>query len=166
MTDSCPCGSGRDYAACCGPLLDHGQPAPTAEALMRSRYAAYARNQLDYLEKTQLSRKRNLGNLRKTAIWNADVTWTGLRILATSDGGPKDSAGVVEFTAAYSKAGEAFELHEISRFKKQGGRWFYLDGRPGGQTEAPKPAAGPKVGRNEPCPCGSGKKYKRCCGAG
>ena len=124
MTDLCPCGSGRAYAACCAPFVEDGLAAPTAEALMRSRYTAYARNSLPYLEQTQLPRKRSVGNLRKTAQWNADVTWTGLRILAATEGGPDDTAGVVEFVAAYDKGGESFELHEVSRFKKQGGRWF------------------------------------------
>ena len=133
---------------------------------MRSRYTAYARNALPYLEKTQVPRKRSVGNLRKTAVWNADVTWTGLRILATQAGGPEDTTGLVEFVATYAKAGEACELHERSRFKKQGGRWFYLDGRPGGEVAETQPVVAPKIGRNDPCPCGSGKKYKRCCGAG
>jgi len=167
MTDHCPCGSAEAYERCCGPLLSRERPAATAEALMRSRYTAYVRNDVAYLEKTLMPRKRTTFNARKTLAWNADVTWTGLRILATSDGGTGDEEGVVEFIASFMKEGEAHDIHEISRFRRKAGSWFYVDGRPGGADSAQ--AAGavtpkPKVGRNEPCPCGSGKKYKHCCG--
>lgn len=171
MTKDCPCGSGQAYADCCGPILARKKAAPTAESLMRSRYAAYVRNDMKHLEKTLLPRKRTDFSARETLDWNADVVWKGLRVLATTDGGEGDETGVVEFTASFEKAGEARDIHEISRFRKKGGDWFYVDGRPGGDesadaelkasSEAP---AKPKAGRNEPCPCGSGKKFKRCCG--
>ena len=172
MTDDCPCGSGQIFALCCGPLLARKTPAPTAEALMRSRYAAYVRNDMRYLEKTLLPRKRADFSARETLDWNADVAWTGLRVLATSGGGEGDEEGVVEFTASFEKAGEARDIHEVGRFRKKGGAWFYVDGRPGGAEsadaadgDAAQPASPkPKAGRNAPCPCGSGKKFKRCCG--
>jgi SEC-C motif domain protein len=170
MTDHCPCGSGEAYARCCGPLLGREKPAPTAEALMRSRYTAYVKNDMAYLEKTLLPRNRTTFSARETLAWNADVAWTGLRILAARDGGTGDTAGEVEFTASYVKAGEARDIHESSRFRKKAGNWFYVDGRlhgEGGQETAiapDAPAPKPKVGRNESCPCGSGKKFKRCCG--
>jgi SEC-C motif domain protein len=170
MTDPCPCGSGQAYACCCGPLLRREKPAPTAEALMRSRYTAYVKNDMPYLAKTLMPRKRTTFNAGETRDWNADVSWTGLCVLATSDGGIGDEEGVVEFTASFVKADESRTIHEISRFRKKAGNWLYVDGRPGGEeataaaaapeTVAPKP----KAGRNEPCPCGSGKKFKRCCG--
>jgi len=170
MTEYCPCGSGENQARCCGPLLGGEKPAPTAGALMRSRYTAYALSQVAYLEKTLLPRKRATFHARETLDWNADVSWTGLRILATSGGAAGDEDGVVEFIASYVKAGEPHDIHEISRFKKKGGSWFYVDGVPGGaagEDGAASPgvvAPKPKAGRNEPCPCGSGKKFKRCCG--
>jgi SEC-C motif domain protein len=167
MTECCPCGSTAAYADCCAPLLDLQKRAATAEALMRSRYVAYVRNDMVYLEKTQFPLKRGTFNARKTLAWNADVVWTGLRILATREGGTEDAAGVVEFVASFEKAGEPGSIHEVSRFKQQDGRWFYVDGRVGvaDKPDAPDRVAGkPKVGRNAPCPCGSGKKFKRCCG--
>jgi SEC-C motif-containing protein len=167
MTDLCPCGSGEASTRCCGPLLGREKPAPTAEALMRSRYTAYVRNDMAYLEKTLLPRKRATFSATDTLAWNADVSWTGLRVQATSGGGAGDEEGVVEFTASFVKAGEARDIHEISRFKKKGGSWFYVDGRPGGADEPASPESvgpKPKAGRNESCPCGSGKKFKRCCG--
>lgn len=165
MSDRCPCGSGEAFAQCCGPYLDRSRPAPTAEALMRSRYTAYVRSDVEYLEKTTTPRKRDTFDGRKTLAWSADVIWTGLRVLATAAGGPDDAEGEVEFTACFTKAGEAQELHEVSRFRQKNGQWFYVDGRVGDVSlSTPTEPARPKVGRNEPCPCGSGKKYKRCCG--
>jgi len=167
MTDSCPCGSGKAYSCCCGPLLRREKAAPTAEALMRSRYTAYARNAVAYLEKTLLPRKRTTFDAQETLAWNTDVSWTGLRVQAVWAGKETDAEGEVEFTASYAKAGESHDIHEISRFRKKGGQWFYVDDCPRG-ADAASPAAAavpkPKVGRNEPCPCGSGKKFKHCCG--
>ncbi len=133
---------------------------------MRSRYTAYVRSDVGYLEKTLAPRKRATFSARDTLAWNADVSWTGLRVLAASNGGAGDEAGVVEFVAAYVKAGESHAIHEVSRFRKKGGTWFYVDGRPGGQGAAAPEAVAPiaKVGRNQPCPCGSGRKFKHCCG--
>lgn len=170
MTDDCPCGSGQVFADCCGPILARKKPAPTAEALMRSRYSAYVHNDMRHLEKSLLPRKRTDFNAGETFAWNADVVWKGLRVLATTDGGEGDEEGVVEFTASFEKDGEGRDIHEISRFRKKGGLWFYVDGRPGGERAPDAPqasteaAARPKAGRNEPCPCGGGKKFKRCCG--
>lgn len=162
MSELCPCGSGEPYACCCGPLLAGERAAATAEALMRSRYTAFVRGDMGYLEKTLIARRRAQFHPRQAQAWNADVVWTGLTLLAMRDGGPGDETGVVEFVAAYVKGGEPGSLHERSRFKKQAGHWFYVDGRAG--VTAQTAAAASKVGRNDPCPCGSGKKYKHCCG--
>ncbi|MEL7639391.1 MAG: YchJ family protein [Solidesulfovibrio sp.] len=166
MTEQpCPCGSGRPLAACCGPCLAGAMAAPTAEALMRSRYAAYARGDMAYLEKTLLPKKRAGFSPEATRAFCADVVWTGLDVVRTEAGGPDDETGLVEFTARYVKAGEPMELREVSRFKQRGGRWFYVDGLTGGDAAPADTDRGPgQVGRNSPCPCGSGKKYKRCCG--
>lgn len=163
MAEQCPCGGGKEFSACCGPLLAGEEKAGTAEALMRSRYSAFVKNDMGYLERTLDARKRGSFHAGDVADWNADVRWTGLTILETRDGGPDDKTGVVEFKADYKKGGEPAVLHERSRFKKKGGAWFYVDGAHGGEPER-KPAASAKVGRNAPCPCGSGKKFKRCCG--
>ena len=77
-------------------------------------------------------------------------------------GASTDTKGIVEFKAYYNKDGEEHVLHEVSRFVRTNGRWLYLDGMV-------KPAGGLirqlNEGKNAPCPCGSGKKFKRCCGA-
>ena len=159
MTESlCPCGSGTDYAACCGRYLDSDLPAPTAEALMRSRYAAYVAGNDAYLRKTwdpdTCPESINAGE--------AGVDWTGLTIIATTGGGKGDDTGTVEFVAGVSQQGQAGHLHELSDFKRTAnGQWLYVDG----DTPKGTPVRVKKTGRNDPCPCGSGKKYKKCCGA-
>lgn len=151
--DACPCGSGLDYPLCCGPLHD-GVPAATAEALMRSRYSAFVKRDAGYLLATWHPSRRP-----PALDLDDPQQWLGLEVRGTAAGGPDDDTGTVEFVARYKDRGRAGRLHESSRFVREDGRWYYLDGLPretAGQTE--------KIGRNAPCPCGSGRKYKRCCG--
>ena len=118
----CPCGSGRDYADCCGSL--HAGTAPVdAEALMRSRYVAYVLGLEPYLLATWHpdTRPRSLDLDAEPA-----TKWLGLEVKRHALTG-QDSA-IVEFVARYKIAGRAHRLHEISRFMRQAGRWFYLDG--------------------------------------
>ncbi|MBU9764075.1 hypothetical protein FR943_09495 [Mycobacterium sp. TNTM28] len=124
MTDHpCPCGSGLAYRQCCGPLHD-GAPAPTAVALMRSRFCAFALGDADYLR----------------ASWHPDtrpaeltlddtLTWRRLQIVDTEAGGEDDTDGVVEFRAQYVHGGTRHILHERSRFVRVKGQWRYLDGQ-------------------------------------
>ena len=118
----CPCGSGTAYGACCGPLHD-GAPAATAEALMRSRYTAYALGRTDHVFRTWHPRTRP-----DEVAPDPGVTWTGLEVLATEAGGPDDASGVVEFRARLRTAGGPQVLHERSRFERRGGGWVYVDG--------------------------------------
>ncbi|MGQ9367414.1 YchJ family protein [Azospirillum sp. ST 5-10] len=159
MTD-CPCGSGRALDACCGPYLSGAAPAPTAEALMRSRYSAFATGNIDYLEDTLLPETRADFDRAQIAEWAQNSEWTGLEVRSVADGGEADSEGVVEFVARFRMQGKDYVHHETGRFAKRDGRWWYVDGVMG-----QRPRSAPKVGRNDPCPCGSGKKYKKCCGA-
>jgi len=157
---SCPCGTGRDEAACCAPFLA-GAPAPTAVALMRSRYTAYVRGAIDYLLATHDPATRETVDRAAVATWSRETTWLGLEIVATEAGGPEDATGIVEFIARGRTGGTAFAQRERSRFRRVDGRWVYTDG-----DVVAAPARHPEaVGRNAPCPCGSGKKYKRCHGA-
>jgi len=159
MTD-CPCGSGKALDACCGPYLSGAAPAPTAEALMRSRYSAFVTKNVDYLEETLLPETRHDFNREHITEWANNSEWTGLEVRTTEAGGEADSEGVVEFIARFRVQGKDYVHHETSTFTRRDGRWFYVDGIMG-----TRPRTAPKVGRNEPCPCGSGKKYKKCCGA-
>ncbi|HYD99764.1 MAG TPA: YchJ family protein [Alphaproteobacteria bacterium] len=160
MTTTCPCGSGRAFDACCGPFLAGTAQAPTAEALMRSRYSAFTTADVDYLEQTLLPETRHDFNRADTEAWAKGSEWTGLQIRGTEKGGEGDEEGVVEFVARFRTNGRDIVHHETSRFRKADGRWYYVDGIMG-----PRPRTAAKVGRNDPCPCGSGKKYKKCHGA-
>ena len=153
--DQCPCGSGAKYTKCCEPYIKGDAMPPTAEATMRSRYVAYVIKDNDYLLKTWHESTRPEDELPAA---DDNVEWTGLEILTTSDGLEKDSRGVVEFRAKCRVNGQTSGLDEASDFVKEKDQWFYVDG--GGIS----PVQSKKVGRNEPCPCGSGKKFKKCCG--
>lgn len=157
--DACPCQSGKSFAECCGPFLAGTALPPTAEALMRSRYSAFATGNIDYLEETLLPGTRGDFNRAAAAEWAASSEWTGLQVRARDAGGVADEAGEVEFVAHFRQAGEERVHHETGRFVKNDGRWFYVDGVMG-----TKPRRVEKIGRNDPCPCGSGKKHKKCCG--
>ncbi len=122
-TGACPCGSGGDFGACCEPRLTGEAPAPTAVALMRSRYTAYITHRPDYLLKTWHPDTRP-GELPL----NKEQRWLGLRVLASKAGGPDDQEGTVEFVARFKLGGRGHRLHEISRFLRTAGGWHYLDG--------------------------------------
>ena len=161
MRKNCPCGSGRSYADCCQPYIKGKEKAPTAEALMRSRYTAYAEHEIDYIINTCLARGEKDIDKKSTRDWSEQSTWLGLRIISSEKGGPADTEGTVEFEASYERNGMKELHHETAQFKKENSEWLYDSGRVVPRTVV---RSAPKVGRNEPCPCGSGKKYKHCCG--
>ena len=123
---ACPCGSGEHFGGCCAPVL-RGEPAPTAERLMRSRYTAFAVGDADHLIASWHPRTRP-----DDVTIDPDVHWTGLRIDDIEAGGEADAEGVVEFTATWVEgAGRdavTGALHERSRFARRAGRWWYIDG--------------------------------------
>jgi SEC-C motif-containing protein len=160
--DLCPCGSGVPLNSCCKPFIDGTAQAPTAEALMRSRYTAYTLQNIDYLKSTLHGSELRDFDKDSTAKWAQESTWLGLEIVKTSAGSASDKDGIVEFKARYERDGEIQEHHESSLFRKIDGRWLYSGGKAVGPVQFKRDA--PKTGRNEPCPCGSGKKYKKCCG--
>jgi SEC-C motif domain protein len=148
----CPCCSQKLYADCCEPYHEQQAFAPTAEALMRSRFSAFCVRNIDYLVATHHPTKRAFDermNLKQTL---KTTTWAHLIILETKQGRPSDTNGIVEFVAVHS-APQWGQLHERSKFVQVAGQWFYVDGTllPPFQ---PKPYAA--------CWCGSGKKFKHC----
>jgi len=159
---SCPCGSGVSLTACCQPFIDGTEKAPTAEALMRSRYTAYTLQNINYLASTLDSNQLREFDKDGTAKWARDSTWMELEIIGTSAGSADDKDGTVEFRARYERDGEIQEHREVSWFRKIDGVWLYSGGKDIGPVQYKRDA--PKTGRNEPCPCGSGRKYKKCCG--
>jgi SEC-C motif-containing protein len=145
------------YEECCGLYHSGEKYAPTAEALMRSRFTAFAMKDQAYILETWDPTKRPL----RVDFPNDAIKWKRLEVVEKKKGGNKDVKGIVEFKAYYVLDNDEYVVNEISRFRKEHGRWHYLDGtvksiaKIGQQTNA---------GKNAPCSCGSGKKYKRCCG--
>lgn len=118
----CPCQSDKRYADCCGPWhkgLDESKHAPTPEALMRSRYSAYVLGLIDYLLATWHP------STAPGELELSPVKWLGLEVRHAESTG---DAGVVEFVARCRDAGQAQRIHEISRFVREDGHWYYIDG--------------------------------------
>lgn len=157
----CHCGSGRTYDSCCGPVIDGERLAPDAESLMRARYSAYVEQAIDFLGSSLHPQQRHDWDQAATRRWAGGAEWLGLEILAIDVRGPDETA--IEFVARYAENGIKRRHHELSRFRREAGQWYYWEG------ELPKPETvrleHRKVGRNDPCPCGSGRKFKKCCGA-
>lgn len=158
----CPCGSTLSHDACCAPIL-RGEPAGTAEALMRSRYTAYVVRDYDHLQRSLSQEQRADFDRDSARRWAESSEWRGLTITGTTGGGAEDAEGTVAFVAKYRIDGADQQHVEIAHFAREEGRWVYT----GHEEPAAQPVrrATPKTGRNDPCPCGSGKKFKKCCGA-
>ncbi|HBV38670.1 MAG TPA: hypothetical protein DEF05_03015 [Erwinia sp.] len=151
MSESCPCCSGLEYSLCCQPWLNGDGIPPTPQALMRSRYTAYAKNDADYLIATWHP-DCDAARFRESLEESFAVTrWLSLHIVEAQV--PGDNAeGYVTFFARFSENQRNGFIHERSRFLRLAQRWYYVDG------------IFPETGRNDRCPCGSGKKFKKCCG--
>lgn len=151
------------YSACCAPYIEGGKPAPTAEALMRSRYTAFALGKIEHLVDTLAPETRHDFDRKAITNWSKHSQWLGLDILSTEQGAPGDETGYVEFVAHFVNDDEEYAHRERSlfRFDAQDERWYFLE--EANRRNAPI-VKGAQPGRNDPCPCGSGKKYKKCCG--
>lgn len=159
----CPCGSGREFSSCCAPIFA-GEPAADPLALMRARYTAYVKGEIDFLRISLRPEDREAFDPEYSKKWSEASQWEGLEILRTEGGGPEDTTGIVEFIAHYRIEGYEQKHHEIAHFIRLDGKWYYDYG----EVMKPKPIRRetPKISSNDPCPCGSGKKYKKCCGRG
>lgn len=155
----CPCGSGKELDACCGPYVAGEKAAPTAEALMRSRFTAYSLGNAEYLRSTLCKAEQSDEAMSEEEIKATE--WQSLEIRATEAGQETDTAGIVEFIARYKTSSGQHAHHERSTFGREDGRWVYESGIFNPKSAPIKSA---KVGRNDPCPCGSGLKFKKCCG--
>ena len=161
--EACPCGSGREYENCCAPYIQKKAKAPDPETLMRARYSAYAKHEIDFIVETCLRDDTHDIDVEATRSWSEKSKWLSLKILRTEKGGSADQEGKVEFIATFVQDGLRDQHHEISHFMRKDGEWLFEEGEIVPTTMVRE---GPKVGRNDPCPCGSGKKYKKCCGSG
>ena len=131
---------------------------------MRARYSSYVTGDIEFLKTSAVKAVQEQFNEADSRTWSKAAKWHGLEIIRTEKGGPRNKTGVVEFRALYTANGEFCNHHEVSKFVRQGKEWKFADGELVGET--PTVREEPKVGRNDPCPCGSGKKYKKCCGKG
>lgn len=152
-TGGCHCGSGEPLCRCCRPYLIGEKYPETAQQLMRSRYTANVEHNGLYLLKTW-----HYSTRPDTGITTFG-DWFGLQILQIIRGGADDEKGMVEFRALYHQGALTGVLREKSRFVREDGRWYYL----AGEIVASGLITPRKTGRNDPCPCGSGRKYKSCC---
>lgn len=158
---TCPCGSGTTYSECCEQIISGRRPAITAEQLMRARYSAYYFAHMDFIYESTHPDHRQGYDHDGTKEWAETAEWQGLEIVGTNKGGAGDSTGEVEFIARFTEKGTLRTHHEAGQFKRKDDLWYFTEGR----MVRPKPLTVSKVGRNDPCTCGSGFKYKKCCGA-
>ena len=128
---------------------------------MRSRYSAYVMREIDYLRDSLHPDHRSDFSEKSAREWAEGAEWHQLEILNTSGGGHDDRDAQVEFIARFSDKGTKREHHEVSSFRKVEGRWYLTEGKVMPAKQVVRSA--PKTGRNDPCPCGSGRKYKKCC---
>ena len=147
----CYCGAAIPFSSCCQAFILGIAKAETCEQLMRSRYSAYCLGKVDYIFNTYHPSKRNENSIELIQQFAQSCHFVSLTVL---DSGQSSTEGFVRFTVSYLQGNLLHQFSEHSRFINEQG-WLYLDGQ---LTEVdPK-----KIGRNDLCPCGSGKKFKHC----
>ncbi|CCG41150.1 YchJ family protein [Magnetospirillum molischianum] len=157
----CPCGSGLAFDDCCWPVIDGTRPALTVETLMRARYSAFIRSDLDFLDRTLAPEKRAAFDRDEVGHSAGEAAAVGIEVLAVEGGGAGDESGTLDYLARFKMRGEPHLHHERATFRRDDGAWVYVEGIVNPKSP---PRTVVKVGRNDPCPCGSGRKYKTCCG--
>jgi SEC-C motif domain protein len=150
MSELCPCGQG-DYAECCQPLHLGVTKASSAAQLMRSRYSAFAKHEITYIEQTTAVGQQKALDLKAIEAWSRSNQWLKLEVVQANEKLDKYHA-LVEFKAHYHDGKKAEIHHEISHFVKQEDTWYFLD-----------PTTEMKITMKQACICGSGKKFKQCC---
>ena len=147
----CPCQSGKIFQDCCQPFLMGKTFPDTPEQLMRSRYTAYSQANIDYIQETMKPPASLNFNADSAKQWALEVEWLGLKVISAPAVKEKTNIGFVEFIASFNQHGKRATIHELSEFHRLNGKWYYVRGKT------------PKISRNDPCPCGSNKKFKFCC---
>ena len=150
MSEACPCGQG-EYHNCCQPLHAGQRVAETAQQLMRSRYSAFAKHEIDYIQQPTARGQQQALDMAAIAEWSQSNQWLKLEIVQANEKLDKTHA-LVEFKAHYHDGKQAQIHHEISHFVKFENRWYFLD-----------PTTDQQLTMKQPCICGSGKKFKQCC---
>ncbi|CDZ77073.1 hypothetical protein BN59_01352 [Legionella massiliensis] len=162
----CPCGSSKKYLDCCGLFIEGQKHADTPEKLMRSRYSAFTMANTDYIKKTMCGKSMEGFDESEVEAWAKQVNWVGLQVVKSYMDETDENIGYVEFIASFHEKGKKQAMHELSKFQRIDGQWFYTEGvytegkPPKDKTKIQKP----KISLNGPCPCGSQRKYKNCHG--
>lgn len=141
---NCPCQSNNDFSSCCEPYITGNLLPETPAQLMRSRYTAYTLANIDYIQQTMRGKAAENYDAAGAKQWASSIEWLGLSVINTHN-------NEVTFIARFKSNGKIQCIYECSQFERVHDRWFYTSGYT------------PKVKRNDPCPCQSGKKAKRCC---
>lgn len=129
MNTNCPCGSKLSYADCCGAIIRGKRNAATSLELMKSRYSAYTKADINYLMLSHSSKTRPHQKERQgLKLWAKSVSWMQLNIVNTWDGKETDAEGYVEFKALYFEDGQIRQIHEKSFFQRENGKWVYVSG--------------------------------------
>lgn len=160
LMELCYCNSGLPFAECCEPVLVDIKNAKTAEAVMRSRYSAYVLKDYNHLYESLHPDHRKDFDQDATKQWAEAAEWVQFELM-NKDENDEEGKATLEFAAHFKIGKEIVKHHEISTFEKIEGCWYFVNG----DTVKPVPVKKEnKVNRNDPCPCGSGQKYKKCCG--
>ncbi len=131
--------------------------------LLDARYQAFVDGDVDFILETVHPEKKRKHDRKTIEAWSRNATWKGIRV-EKEDGEKEGRRAWITFSLEYEEGGRAIDHRERAEFRMREGRWFYYDSKfPRGEPVKREPG---KVGRNDPCPCGSGKKFKKCCGAG
>ncbi|WP_165310887.1 YchJ family metal-binding protein [Vibrio ziniensis] len=152
----CYCGNTIPYSECCQPIHKDHHLAYTPEQLMRARYSAHVVGLVDFVVRTYHP-SCHAESDREAIADSVASNWTHLEVIK-GDEGSTPNEGYVHFKAHLEEQGRKLCLEERSRFVREDNLWFYIDG------EFPPPNDTTKLGRNDPCFCDSGKKFKKCCG--
>ncbi|PJD93886.1 MAG: preprotein translocase subunit SecA [Legionella sp.] len=152
----CYCGSGACYALCCQPYHHSLQTAQTPEILMRSRYAAYASANIDYIKTTMTGQASDGFDPVSATLWSQRVLWISLHVIRSEM--IAATHGTVEFIACFVDGKSVQYMHELSEFRFIEGHWYYVDGV---SLSSEKEYT---ITRNMLCPCKSQKKWKHCHG--
>ncbi len=151
MRPGCPCGSAVALSECCG-RYHAGTAAPSAQALMRSRYSAYALGLIDYLLATTLPAQQAGLDRQAISAWSTQSRWLGLEVEKAEVLGGQPPHALVTFSARWHDDSGEHHHRECSAFVQCNEHWYFID-----------PTVALRAGRNDPCPCGSGQKFKKCC---
>ena len=156
---SCPCGSGAAYQQCCGRFIEAGEIPSSPQALMRSRYSAYTLENIDYIRDTCTGEALAAFSYEDSLLWAKEAKWISLTVISAVP--PSGGVGRVSFSVLFSQNGLTKRLEETSRFIVKDDRWYYEGGEKFRLVDVSNRQM--KLGRNDPCYCGSGKKFKKCC---